>query len=147
MMAYWKKLSRAFGAFRSDRAGNVMITFALATLPIVGTVGFAVDYSHANSVKTAMQAAIDSTALMLSKEAATDTASQLQTNAQKYFNALFTRPEATGVTITATYTTTGGSAIVINGSANVPTAFLGVIGYQNIPVTASSTAKWGSSRL
>ena len=147
MMTVWQRLRRAFGAFRSDRAGNVMITFALATLPIVGFTGFAVDYSRANSVKTALQAAIDSTALMLSKEAATDTASQLQTNAQKYFNALFTRPEATNVTITATYTTTGGSAIVINGSANVPTAFLGVIGYQNIPVTASSTAKWGSSRL
>ena len=147
MMTFWKKLSHAFGSFRGDRAGNVMITFALATLPIVGFTGFAVDYSRANSVKAAMQAAIDSTALMLSREAATDTASVLQTNAQKYFNALFTRPEATSVTITATYTTTGGSAIVVNGTANVPTAFLGVIGYQNIPVNASSTAKWGSSRL
>ncbi|MBI2714590.1 MAG: pilus assembly protein [Rhizobiales bacterium] len=147
MMTFWKKLSRAFGAFRSDRAGNVMITFALATLPIVGFTGFAVDYSRANSVKAALQAAIDSTALMLSKEASTDTAGQLQTNAQKYFNALFTRPEAINVAVTATYTTTGGSAIVVNASANVPTAFLGVIGYQNIPVNASSTAKWGSSRL
>lgn len=147
MMTLWKKFSRAFGAFRSDRAGNVMITFALATLPIVGTVGFAVDYSHANSVRAAMQAAIDSTALMLSKEAATDTASQVQTNAQKYFNALFTRPEATGVTITATYTTTDGSQVLVNGSANVPTTFLGVIGYQNIPISTTSTVKWGSTRL
>jgi Flp pilus assembly protein TadG len=146
-MTILQKLRRAFGVFRSDRAGNVMITFALATLPIVGFTGFAVDYSRANSVKVALQAAIDSTALMLHKEAATDSASQLQTNAQKYFTALFTRPEAINVTITANYTTTGGSAIVINGSANVPTAFLGVIGYQNIPVNASSTAKWGSSRL
>src|SRR3972149_5623675 len=147
MMTVWQRLRHAFGAFRSDRAGNVMITFALATLPIVGFTGFAVDYSRANSVKTALQAAVDSTALMLSKEAATDTASQLQTNAQKYFTALFTRPEAINVAITATYTTSGGSAIIINGSADVPTAFLAVIGYQNIPVNASSTAKWGSSRL
>ncbi len=29
----------------------------------------------------------------------------------------------------------------------VPTSFLGVIGYQNINVNASSTAAWGSSRL
>jgi len=147
MMTFWKKLRRAVGSFRSDRAGNVVITFALATLPIVGTVGFAVDFSRANSVKTAMQAAIDSTALMLSKEASTDTADQLQANAQKYFNALFTRPEAAGVTITVAYTTTGGSQVVVNGSANVPTSFLGVIGYQNIPISTTSTAKWGSSRL
>ena len=94
-----------------------------------------------------MQAALDSTALMLSKEAGTDTSGQLQTNAVKYFNALFTRPEATNVTITATYTTSGGSQVVVNGSANVPTKFLGVIGHQDITVNGSSTAKWGSSRL
>ena len=33
--------------------------------PLVGTVGMAVDYSHANNVKAALQAALDSTALML----------------------------------------------------------------------------------
>jgi Flp pilus assembly protein TadG len=127
--------------------GNVAITFALATLPIIGTVGFAVDYSHANSVKAAMQAALDSTALMLSREAATDTTSQLQTNALTYFKALFTRPEGTSITISATYSSSDGSNTVVNGSANVPTTFLGVIGYNNIPVNGSSTAKWGSSRL
>src|SRR5471030_800912 len=96
-MTIWTKLSRTIGAFRAARAGNVAITFALASLPIVGTVGFAVDYSSANSVKAAMQEALDSTALILSKEAGTDTSSQLQTNALKYFNALFTRPQATNI--------------------------------------------------
>jgi Flp pilus assembly protein TadG len=147
MMTAWTKLARAFRAFCAARGGNVAITFAFATLPIIGSVGFAVDYSHANSVKVAMQAALDSTALMLSREAATDTSSQLQTNALRYFNALFTRPEATNVTISATYTVSGGSQVVVNGSANVPTNFLGVIGHQNITVTGSSTARWGSSRL
>src|SRR5476649_2458205 len=106
MMTIWTKLSRTIGAFRTARTGNVAITFALAALPIVGIVGFAVDYSHANSVKVAMQAALDSTALMLSKDAATVTNAALQTEALNYFNALFTRPEATNITITATYTTT-----------------------------------------
>ena len=47
-MTLWKKLSRAVGRFHSDRGGNVIITLALATLPIVGTVGFSVDNTHAN---------------------------------------------------------------------------------------------------
>ena len=47
------------------------IIFAFATLPVIGFVGAAVDYSHANSVKVAMQAALDSTALMLAKDAPT----------------------------------------------------------------------------
>ncbi len=147
MNAIWTKLARGLGAFRAARGGNVAITFALATLPIVGTVGYAVDYSHANSVKVAMQAALNSTALMLSKDAATLSNSDLQSKALTYFNALFTRPEAKSITISATYTTTGGSKVVVNGSAKVPTDFLGIIGYNNIEVGGSSTAAWGSTRL
>ena len=101
MRSIWARLNRHLAAFRSANTGNVAITFALATLPLVGTVGFAVDYSHANSVKAAMQAALDSTALMLSKDAATLSNTDLQTKAKSYFNALFTRPEATNVAITA----------------------------------------------
>jgi Flp pilus assembly protein TadG len=71
MMNAWKKFRRTLAAFRIAQAGNVAITFAFASLPIVGFVGAAVDYSRANSVKAAMQTALDSTALMLAKEAAT----------------------------------------------------------------------------
>ena len=147
MLTVCNRLRRALSAFAHARKGNVAITFALATLPVVGAVGFAVDYSHANSVKAAMQAALDSTALMLAREASTDTNSQLQTNALKYFQALFNRPEAKSINISASYTTSGGSQVVVNGSAQVPASFLGIIGYQNIPVTGTSTTKWGSSRL
>src|SRR5450759_4226190 len=107
MMSVWTKFRRALRAFRIAERGNIAITFVFATLPIIAGVGFAVDYSHANAVKVALQAALDSTALMLSKEASTDTNTQLQTNAQKYFLALFTRPEATNVTVTANFTTDG----------------------------------------
>src|SRR5476651_2375259 len=84
---------------------------------------------------------------MLAKEANTVTSSQLQTDALSYFTALFTKPEATTIVITATYSTTGGSKVVVNGTANVPTKFLGMIGYNNIPVSGSSTTAWGSNRL
>jgi Flp pilus assembly protein TadG len=70
------RLRNALGAFCIERGGNVAIIFALASLPIIAGVGFAVDYSRANSVKVALQQALDATALMLSKEAATDTADQ-----------------------------------------------------------------------
>jgi Flp pilus assembly protein TadG len=147
MHAVWTRIARYVANFRRANAGNVAITFALSTLPIVGTVGFAVDYSHANAVKAAMQAALDSTALMLSRDAATLSSTDLQTKAASYFNGLFTRPEAKNITITASYTTTGGSQVRVNGAAQVPTSFLGVIGYQNINVGGTATAAWGSTRL
>src|ERR1035437_3889092 len=146
MMSAWTKFRSALRAFRGAQAGNVAITFALATLPIIATVGFAVDYSRANSVKVALQAALDSTALMLSKEASKDTNTQLQTNAQNYFLALFTRPEANNVTVTANFTT-GATAMVVTAMAEVPTSLLGIIGIDKIDVTSSSTSKWGETRL
>jgi Flp pilus assembly protein TadG len=147
MMSVWTKFRGALRAFRIAQRGNVAITFVFATLPIIAGVGFAVDYSHANAVKVAMQAALDSTALMLSKEAATDSATLLQSNADKYFKALFTRAEATNVTVSATYDSSSGTSLVVNGSTDVPTALLSIIGYNTITVTGSSTAKWGSNLL
>ena len=153
MKTVWAKLCRAVSDFRLARGGNVAVTFAVAVIPVLGCVGAAVDYSRANSVKAAMQAALDSTALMLSKEAATDTSAQLQQNASKYFLALFTPPEATSISLTATYTSTGGSQVTLNGQADVPTTFFRILhgaGFpelDNITVKGTSTSKWGSSRL
>ena len=95
--------------FLQDRRGGITPMFALAIIPVVGLTGAAIDYSRANSVRSAMQAAADSTALMLSKDASTLTPSQLTTKATAYFNALFSRPDAKGLTITPVYSTTGGS--------------------------------------
>ena len=147
MKSVWMKLRSSLRAFCAARGGNVAITFAFATIPIIAGVGFAVDYSKANQVKVAMQAALDSTALMISKEAAKDTSDQLQTNATNYFNALFKPRLASGATITVNYTNQGGTQIVINGAATVATSFLGLIGINTMTVSSSSTVKWGTTRL
>ncbi len=72
------RLRAAMRAFRTARGGNVVFTFALATIPIMGFIGAAVDYSHANSIKAAMQAALDATALAMSKTAGSMTSDDLQ---------------------------------------------------------------------
>src|SRR5665647_3426748 len=95
--------------FRSARDGNVAIIFALTMLPIIGSIGAAIDYSRANYVKADMQTKLDAVALMLSKEATTDTSNQLQTNASAYFLAMFNPPEAQNTTISVTYSSSGGS--------------------------------------
>lgn len=146
-MQAWTKLRRSLAAFSKARTGNVAITFALATLPIIGGIGAAVDYSRANSVKTSMQTALDATALMLSREAATLSNADLQTKANNYFKAMFTRSDTKNITISASYTTTGGSAVTVNGSVTVPTEIMGIVGYDSMTVGGSSTAKWGSTRL
>lgn len=145
-------LRRIFGfcrlrAFARNNRANVALTFGILAVPFVGFVGAAIDYSRANMVKANLQTVLDSTALMLSKEAAADTTTQLQANAARYFNAQFTQSLGKNVQISATYTTTGGSQVVVNAQMSVPTAFMQIMGYNAIPLNASSTAKWGNSRL
>ncbi len=130
-----------------DCRGNVAITFTLALLPVVGMIGAGIDFGHATSVRTALQAALDSTALMLSKSASTATSSQLQSTAQTFFNGLFSRSDASNVTISASYTTTGGSQVTVNGSATVATNFMQVLGFRSLTVNGTATATWGMSRL
>ena len=133
--------------FKRDDRANVAVIFALATLPIIGFVGAAVDFSHANSVKASLQAALDSTALMLAKYAPTHTDAEIQDQASKYFKAIFNDPTATNIGLTATYTTSGGTKVVVDGSARVPTDFMTVLGVDYVTVTGSSTTTWGTTRL
>jgi Flp pilus assembly protein TadG len=42
---------RRLSEIAADKSGNVSITFAIAVIPLIGFVGAAVDYSHANSIK------------------------------------------------------------------------------------------------
>ena len=61
---------------------------------------------------------------------ATNTSStDLNTKAFSYFQALFTRPEATGLTVNATYTSSDGNKVVVVASANVKTNFMGLMGF------------------
>ena len=49
--------------------------------------------------------------------------------------------------MTATYSTTGGSKITLNGTATINTNFLGLLGYSQLNITATSVSQWGNTRL
>ncbi|HEV7602139.1 MAG TPA: TadE/TadG family type IV pilus assembly protein [Bradyrhizobium sp.] len=131
--------------------GNIAVIFAIALLPILGFIGAAVDYTRANSARSSMQSALDSTALMLSKDLSEGaiTPSQINAKASTYFSALYTNKDANSVAVSATYTANSsiGSNVQVNGSGAVTTDFLKVAGFPTINFNSSSTAAWGSVRM
>jgi Flp pilus assembly protein TadG len=131
--------------------GNIAVIFAIALVPLLGFVGAAVDYTRANAARSSMQAALDSTALMVSKDLSQGniTQSQVATKAQAYFTALYTNADAKSVSVSATYTNNSsmGSNIQVNGSGAVTTDFLKVAGFPTLNFNSSSTAAWGSVRM
>ena len=82
--AIFSRARAAAGRFAGAERGNIAVLFAIALVPVLSFVGAAVDYTRANAARTSMQAALDSTALMLSKDLSdgTITASQINTKAQ-----------------------------------------------------------------
>jgi Flp pilus assembly protein TadG len=138
--------------FVGARDGNIAVIFAIALVPVISFVGAAIDYSRANAARSSMQAALDSTALMVSKDLSSGliNTSQVAAKAQAYFTALYTNTDAKSVVVTATYTVANGSlgsTVQVTGSASVTTDFMKVAGFPNINFGTSSTAAWGNVRL
>ncbi len=135
--------------FFKDRRGGVAPLLALGIVPLVGAVGAAVDYSRANSVRAAMQNALDATALMLSKDAQSLSGAQLTQKANVYFTSMFDRPEAANVQVTQQFTSPqqGSFSLTVSGTATVATMFWRLIGQPNIDVTASGEVVWGIKKL
>jgi hypothetical protein len=112
--------------------GNVAVLSGLTLIPLVAITGAAIDYSRASIVRTAMQAALDATALAVSKQAATLTSEQLNEKASAYFKAAFDRPEAKNVQITATYSVGSAHSVTLSATTQVDTRIMGVVGHDGV---------------
>jgi Flp pilus assembly protein TadG len=143
------RLARSLYAFRRAERGNVAIMFAIAIVPILGLVGAAVDYSRANSARTSMQAALDATALMISREAAGLSEEQIKTRAQAYFDSLYNHSDASIAPLDIQYTPNSGNGatVAVNTSGSIQTAFMKVAGFPTISFGSSASTTWGAARL
>ena len=144
-----RRLQTLVLAFRSATGGNVATMFGIMLVPILGLAGTAVDYSRANSARTALQAALDSTALMLSKDAQNLTATQLSQRAEQVFKALFNRTEVANLEVKAAFVTPQSGSFKLDVSANgtVPAAFVRVFGMSEMKIDSSTQVLWGLKRL
>jgi Flp pilus assembly protein TadG len=131
-----------------DDRGSVIPMFAICLAAIFAAVGAAVDYSRANASRTAMQAALDSAALMLAKEASGLTTSQLTQKAQTYFALNFNSPQAKNVTVLPTFSNVGGAnKISLQSTGSVDTTLFRIFGQMEMPIKANSEVQWGTRRL
>ena len=147
-----RRLDHALRRFGQDREGNIAITFAIALLPMLAFIGAAIDYSRANMARSSMQAALDSAALMVSKDLSSGTinTTQIGDRAQSYFTALYTNREAQGVTVNATYNAVNGSlgsTVQLTASANIRTDFMYMFGFPTMGFNTTTTTAWGNARL
>jgi Flp pilus assembly protein TadG len=142
-------LGGLFTRFLSNRDAGVAPMMALAALPLFGIVGAAVDYSRAASARSAMQAALDASALMLSKDAQALSTGDLTQKATYDFKAIFSRPEAYNVQVVSQFAqpAQGNFTLKLTASAMLDTMFSRLLGQSTISLSASSEVLWGIKKL
>ncbi|WP_029584740.1 pilus assembly protein [Bradyrhizobium sp. URHD0069] len=147
-----RHVREAIRRFAASNQGNIAVIFAITLVPLISFVGAAIDYSRANRARSTMQAALDSTALMLSKDfnEGRITASEIEAKAKIYFAELYTNKDSTVTSVEATYTpkdSSGASNVVVTGSGYVISDFIKIAGYPQLNFKTDATASWGTARM
>jgi len=137
--------------FWSDRRGNFAILFGIAIVPIFAAMGLAIDYSLANGARTAVQAALDNTALSLSKQMPLDQAT-LDSKGWTIFSSNLGPTPLVFTQSDLVITTPTTSSLQLQLSSNYELKVAGVLSKffgtaPTMPVGAISMVSWGNSRL
>jgi Flp pilus assembly protein TadG len=154
IVSFTRQIAEAARRFAGAKDGNVAILFTVALLPLLAFVGAAIDYSRASKARTSLQSALDTAALMLSRDLSqgiikdTDITSQ----AKKYVNGLFTdQRDATLIgDVQVTYTPPSNSALAaiqLDMSGKIQTDFMRLAGFPDMTFKATSTTNWGNTRM
>ncbi len=138
-------LQKARDFLRAKR-GNVAMMFGICLVPLTIAAGAGVDFFRASMVRNAMSEALDAAALAVGSTSGL-TSTSAAALAQKYFAANYTGSSSEGspTCCTVTYNSTG--SVTVSATDQMPATLLKVVGYTQLPVTASSTVVWGQSKL
>ncbi|MEN3952823.1 TadE/TadG family type IV pilus assembly protein [Iodidimonas sp. SYSU 1G8] len=138
------RLTRLVRSWASDNRGAMAIIYGLMAVPLLGFVGVAVDYARMHSGRVEMQNALDSAALAGGRayENTSGTFSvretAAKTAAQNFFKA--NMPDNVhGMTEPTISVTPTAQQVVVTASADMPTAFMQLLGIEAMTVSASST--------
>jgi hypothetical protein len=125
-----------------------LLLSALALVPMIGLAGAAIDYSRASAARSAMQANLDATALMIAKDAQIIQPTQVNSVATNYFNATFDRPDVQSLQVTATIgSASSGTVITASATGAVSTTFMKVLGHSSMDVAARTSVLNASDGL
>ncbi|WP_162148394.1 pilus assembly protein [Asticcacaulis sp. YBE204] len=134
MQAGWR-------GFWRDKRGNTTMIFGLSAISLVSAAGAGIDFSRAESQRSALQDAADAAVLrgaLLSKQG-TSTA---QTAANTVFTQNLAGSDVSGATGSLALTTSGNMmTATYTGTANVKTMFLGLVNMSTLKITAVAKAQ------
>lgn len=128
--------------FHSDERGVFIVLFGVMAIVLVATAGAVVDFTSIEQARTKAQIALDSAALGLQPtifDKPAPTEQSLRENALALLNERLADPNVTASVTTATYNV-GNGTLHLEASIVVPTAFVQLVGIQNVTARVISEA-------
>ncbi|HEV7258636.1 MAG TPA: pilus assembly protein [Bosea sp. (in: a-proteobacteria)] len=133
--------------FGKDASGNVGIMFGFLALPMIGIAGASIDYARATSARSTLNAAVDSAALMVARDATRLTDAQLRIRAEALIRAnLAGNSDAKLGTYTVAIDRTA-RTVNVTATTAVETSLTKVIGVDTIPVSSTAQSAWGTNTV
>lgn len=139
IIALARHTRRGLARLGADRSGNIAMLFAFMIIPVIGIIGFAVDYGRALEDRTALQTALDSAVLAAGREfQVSGDPSKAETVAAEYFRSTMKGIE--GVQILQNKADTATSTMHFSARVKVRTSFARMLGFDDVSVTSASEA-------
>jgi Flp pilus assembly protein TadG len=133
-----KTLRSVSRKFCEAQDGQISMIFAIALIPILVTLGAAVDFAKSSDVKAQLQKSVDAAVLA----GVTQASAQQITTANAIFSGSFSG--RFGTTGSANFTANSDGSLTGTATTSVKTSFLNVMGVSSLGVSASATAKAGA---
>jgi len=133
--------------FRRDRSGNVIVFFGLAIVPVLGLAGAAIDYARATTVRSQLNAAVDSAALMAARDASKLTDAQLRDRINGWIRAGLSPDEAAAFPNATIGIDRTARTVTIAAKVPVDKTLFNVIGKDKIPIASNSQSSWGTNMI
>lgn len=120
--------------FVDDRSGNFAMMLALMTIPVIGGLGLAIDYSNASRLKSDFQQALDSASVAIAREGKNLTNDEARDIAIAFLGENFEE----GYTELDVDTENG--LVTVTAATVYDTTFARILGYNHIPIDGTSQA-------
>ena len=138
MVRWLAKLKRSVGIPMSKESGQSLIIVVLAMTAILGMLALAIDGGIAFALHTRMQTAADTAALSAAREMALGNSTGAATNRANQLLA------ANGGDPTRSVVSVANGQIDVRSTTQFDTYFAGILGINQMDISARSAATWGS---
>ena len=133
------RLRRGLRCLLAERAGNVLVLFGLAALPLVGAAGLAIDSILAYTTRENLQRSLDAAALAAGRSMEPGNRSA---DARSYLYSNFNGSTDIAAISSFTFTEdTRNDTVTLSATAAMPTHFMGIFGIDQVEVAASTEIK------